>query len=146
MNLRQQLLARSARPKVAQLHSLSTQHRNSNDKSATSTATPAQLLPPFTEEATATSTATPPQLASCAGGDSAPPKVALGGVSCAPVAPPTDPFDTRVTCSACRFFWPGNRCLMHRRAGLTTRDLAGEFTLLRQHCPGWAPSAAPRLP
>jgi hypothetical protein len=60
--------------------------------------------------------------------------------------PVLDPFDTRVTCSACRFLWPGNRCLMHRRAGLTTRDLAAEFTLLRQHCPGWAPSAAPRLP
>jgi len=136
MNLRQQLLARAARPKVAQLHALATQHRNSDDKSATSTATHAQLLPLGTGEATATSGATTPQPTSCAEGDSVPPKV----------APHIDPFDTRVTCSACRFLWLGNRCLVHRRAGLTTRELATEFTQLRQHCHGWAPSTAPKYP
>jgi hypothetical protein len=142
MNLRQQLLARSARPKVAQLHSLATQHRNSDDKSATSTATPAQLSTPVTGEATATRSATPPQLTSCAGGDSVPPKVAPGGGSCAPVAPPADQFDTRVTCTACRFLSPGNYCRSHMRAGLTSRVLAPVFTELRQHCSGFEPSDA----
>jgi hypothetical protein len=49
--------------------------------------------------------------------------------------------DPRVTCTACRFLWPGNRCLVHRRAGLTTRELAADFIQLRQHCPGHAPLA-----
>jgi hypothetical protein len=146
MNLRQQLLARSARPKVAQLHSLATQHRNFADNSATSTATLAQLLTPVTGETTATSSATPPQLTSCAGGDSAPPKVAPGGGSCALVALPIDPFDRRVTCTACRFLWPGNYCRNHIRAGLTSRVLAPVFTELRQHCPGHAPLAQAQAP
>ena len=49
--------------------------------------------------------------------------------------------DPRVTCTECRFLWPGNRCLVHRRAGLTTRELAADFVALRQHCPGHAPLA-----
>ncbi len=60
--------------------------------------------------------------------------------------PVLDPFDTRVTCSACRFLWPGNRCLVHRRAGLTSRELAADFVALRQHCPGHAPLAQPQTP
>jgi hypothetical protein len=45
---------------------------------------------------------------------------------------------TRVTCTTCRHLRPGNRCSNHRRAALTTRELAAEFTHLRQHCPGFA--------
>jgi hypothetical protein len=57
-----------------------------------------------------------------------------------------DPFDTRVTCSACRFLWPGNYCRNHRRAGLTTRELPADFVALRQHCPGHAPLAQAQAP
>ena len=60
--------------------------------------------------------------------------------------PVLDPFDTRVTCTACRFLWPGNYCRNHRRAGLTTRELAADFVALPQHCPGHAPLAQPQAP
>lgn len=140
MNLRQQLLARS---KVAQLQPLGTQLRNFPENSATTTATPAQQNPANPHEirvSSATSTATPPQLASCAGGQKAPPKVAQSCASCASVA---DPFDDRRRCTDCRNLWPGNHCLQHRRAGLDTRDLAAEFTTLMQRCPAYAPLARP---
>ena len=50
--------------------------------------------------------------------------------------------DTRVTCTTCRHLRPGNRCNNHHRAALTTRELAAEFTRLRQHCPGFALAVA----
>jgi hypothetical protein len=50
--------------------------------------------------------------------------------------------DPRVTCTACQHLRPGNRCNNHRRAALTTRELAAEFTRLRQHCPGFALAVA----
>ncbi len=46
--------------------------------------------------------------------------------------------ETRVTCTTCRHLRPGNRCENHRRAALIARELAAEFTRLRQHCPGFA--------
>jgi hypothetical protein len=51
-----------------------------------------------------------------------------------------------VTCIACRSLWPGNRCTNHAAAELTTRDLAADFTRLRQHCRGFAPIARPPPP
>ena len=54
--------------------------------------------------------------------------------------------DPRVTCTACRFLWPGNYCRNHRRAGLTTRELAADFVALPQHCPGHAPLALAQAP
>ena len=50
--------------------------------------------------------------------------------------------DTRVTCTTCRHLRPGKRCDNHRRAALTTRELAADFTHLRQHCPGFALAVA----
>ena len=50
--------------------------------------------------------------------------------------------DTRVTCTTCRHLRPGNRCNNHHRAALTTRELAADFTHLRQHCPGFALAVA----
>lgn len=49
-----------------------------------------------------------------------------------------DPFDDRHRCTACKHLWPGNYCLQHRRAGLTTRDLAADFTRLAQRCAAFA--------
>jgi len=49
-----------------------------------------------------------------------------------------DPFDDRHRCIDCRHLWPGNFCLTHRRAGLSTRELAADFTHLPQRCPAWA--------
>ena len=63
--------------------------------------------------------------------------------SCATVAPD---LDDRVTCTACRHLWPGHRCLNHRRADLTTRDLAADFAELPQRCPGFAPMARAQAP
>ena len=63
--------------------------------------------------------------------------------SCATVAHDLDP---RVLCTACRHLWPGNRCLNQRRADLTTRDLAADFTELPQRCPGFAPQARAQAP
>jgi len=60
--------------------------------------------------------------------------------------PVQDPFDDRVTCTACRNLWPGNHCLAHRAAGLAHRDMAQQFTLLRQHCPAFAPLARGQAP
>ena len=60
--------------------------------------------------------------------------------------PVLDPFDTRVTCTECRFLWPGNYCRNHRCAGLTTRELAADFVALPQHCPGHAPLALAQAP
>lgn len=57
-----------------------------------------------------------------------------------------DPLDNRVTCTACRHLWPGQRCLNHRRADLTTRDLAADFTAMPQRCPGFAPQARAQAP
>ncbi len=67
----------------------------------------------------------------------------MGAESCASCASVADPLDTRVLCPACRFLWPGNRCTNHHRADLMTRDLAGDFVHLRQHCRGFAPIARP---
>ncbi len=60
--------------------------------------------------------------------------------------PTHDLFDERVTCTACRNLWPGNRCLTHRAAGLSTRDLAADFTHLAQRCPAFAPLARAQAP
>lgn len=60
--------------------------------------------------------------------------------------PTPDPFDDRVTCTTCRHLWPGNHCLQHRRAGLTTRDLADDFTHLAQRCDAYAPLARGQAP
>ena len=49
--------------------------------------------------------------------------------------------DPRVTCTACRHLWHGNSCLNHHRAALSCRELAADFTQLRQHCDGFAPLA-----
>jgi len=57
-----------------------------------------------------------------------------------------DPFDDRRTCTECRNLWPGNHCLQHRRAGLTTRELAAEFTALMQRCRAFAPVARAQPP
>lgn len=54
--------------------------------------------------------------------------------------------DTRVTCTACRHQRPGNCCNNHRRAALTTRELAADFMRLRQHCPGFELAVAHALP
>ena len=54
--------------------------------------------------------------------------------------------DDRVICTACRHLWPGNRCLNHRRADLNDRDLAADFTVLPQRCPGYAPKARAQAP
>lgn len=65
----------------------------------------------------------------------------LSEVLMVPAATPVeqnDPLDDRHTCTACRNLWPGNHCLTHRAAGLTTRDLAPDFTLLMQRCPAWS--------
>jgi hypothetical protein len=51
--------------------------------------------------------------------------------------------DNRVTCPTCRWLQSGNRCTNHIRADLTTRELAADFTRLRQHCRGFAPIARP---
>jgi hypothetical protein len=58
----------------------------------------------------------------------------------------SDDLDDRVICTACRHLWPGNRCLNHRRADLNDRDLAADFTLLPQRCPGYAPKARAQAP
>ena len=57
-----------------------------------------------------------------------------------------DPLDDRVTCTACRHLWPGNRCLNHRHADLNERALAADFTALLQRCPGYAPKARAQAP
>ncbi len=54
----------------------------------------------------------------------------------------TQVHDTRVTCTTCRHLGTGNRCNNHRRAALTTPELAAKFTRLRQHCPGFALAVA----
>jgi len=121
MNLRQQLLARQ---KVAGCVRYETQ-------------------PATFPKNTATSTATTPQLHELRRGQKTPPESCaelrqLRG-SCAPL-------DDRVTCTACRNLWPGNRCLTHRAAGLSTRDLAADFTHLMQRCPAFAPLARAQAP
>ncbi len=54
-------------------------------------------------------------------------------------------FDDYITCTACRNLAPGNKCLAHRRARLTTRDLAADFVRLKQRCDGFAPRAHNQL-
>ena len=46
--------------------------------------------------------------------------------------------DDRVVCTDCRHLKPGNRCLNRHRAALSTRELAADFTQLRQRCNGFA--------
>ena len=138
MNLRQQLLQRS---KVAQLHSLAVQQCNFSENSATGNATPMQQTAANPHEirvSSATGHATTVQHSSCIGGQKTPQKVAL---SCIEVASVADQFDDRVTCTTCRNLWPGDKCLAYRRAGLSTRELAPDFTLLMQRCPAWSPRA-----
>jgi len=143
MNLRQQLLARQ---KVAGCVRYETQPATFPKNTATSTATAAQQNPANPHEirvSSATSTATPPQLNELRMGQKTPPESCaelrqLRG-SCAPL-------DDRVTCTACRNLWPGNRCLTHRAAGLSTRDLAADFTHLMQRCPAFAPLARAQAP
>ena len=97
-----------------------------------------------TGQNSATGNATTEQLPSCARGEKHPLKVAQSCAVVAPsCAPGQDPFYDRNTCTACRHLWPGKRCLNHHRAGLTTRDLAPEFTHLAQRCPGFAPMERP---
>lgn len=139
MNLRQQLLAatelRSCTP-------YGTQQRNFSGKRATGAATAAQQTPANPHEirdSDATGAATSAQHPSCAPATLTQPL----GLSCATVAPD---LDDRVTCTACRHLWPGHRCLNHRRADLTTRDLAADFAELPQRCPGFAPMARAQAP
>jgi hypothetical protein len=139
MNLRQQLLEKA---KLRSCSAKETQLRNFPEKSATTTATTAQqttVSPRGIRVSSATGDATTPQQASCAPRNRTQPKAN----SCATVA---DAFDDRVTCTACRSLWPGNRCLNHRRAGLTTRELAAEFVELKQRCYGFAPLARAQSP
>ena len=58
----------------------------------------------------------------------------------------SDDLDDRVICTTCRHLWPGNRCTNYRAADLTTRDLAADFTVLPQRCPGHAPQARAQAP
>lgn len=139
MNLRQQLLAatelRSCTP-------YGTQQRNYSGKCATGTATAAQHKPANPHEIRvwdATGTATGAQHPSCGPATLTQPQAR----SCATVA---HDLDDRVICTACRHLWPGNRCLNHRRADLNDRDLAADFTLLPQRCPGYAPKARAQAP
>lgn len=53
--------------------------------------------------------------------------------------PTRDSFDDRITCATCRNLARGNKCQAHRRARLTTRDLAADFAILKQRCDGFAP-------
>ena len=52
------------------------------------------------------------------------------------------PTDTRATCQTCARLWRtpagAHACTDHRRAGLTTRELALDFTHLAQNCPSWS--------
>ncbi|MDD2920231.1 hypothetical protein [Rhodoferax sp.] len=50
-----------------------------------------------------------------------------------------DPFDNRVTCTACSNLASGNKCRAYRLAWLATRELAADFVNLKQHCDGFAP-------
>ena len=147
MSLRQQLLEKS---KVAGCVRYETQPATLPKSSATSAATAAQQKPasPYeTRVSGATSAATTPQLDQLRRGQKTPPE------SCAELrqlrascAPGQDPFDDRVTCTTCRHLWPGNHCLQHRRAGLTTRDLAADFIHLAQRCDAYAPQARGQAP
>jgi hypothetical protein len=144
MNLRLQLLAQA---KVAGCVRYETQPATFPENSATSNATAAQQNPANPHEIrvlSATSTATPPQFDELRRGQKTPPR------SCAELrqlrgscAPGQDPFDDRSTCTACRNLWPGNHCLTHRAAGLTTRDLAADFTALMQRCDAYLPQKRP---
>lgn len=121
MSLRQQLLAhaelRSCKPSEC--------NRATSPQSAQQAPQPLRNHRTATLHAasgfSATTTATPTQLTSCAS-----------------LATDLDP---RVTCTACRHLWQGNRCLNHHRAALSSRELAADFTQLRQHCDGFAPLA-----
>lgn len=57
------------------------------------------------------------------------------------VASIRDCFDDRVTCITCRNLAAGNNCLAYRRASLTTRAVAADFSSLKQRCGGYAPLA-----
>jgi len=50
--------------------------------------------------------------------------------------------DDRVTCQTCARLWrtptQGYACTDHRRAQLTTRELAADFVALMQRCPAWS--------
>lgn len=143
MNLRQQLLERA---KVACCVHQGMQQCNFSENSATGNATPMQQTPANPHEirvSSATGNATTVQQSSCIGGQKTPPKVAL---SCSGVASVADLFDDRVTCTVCRNLWPGNKCLTHRPAGLTSRDLAADFTDLMQRCPAYMPLARAQAP
>jgi hypothetical protein len=60
----------------------------------------------------------------------------------APALIVADQFDDRATCQTCARLWPtptgAHACTDHRRAGLTTRDLAADFVTLLQRCPAWS--------
>lgn len=147
MSLRQQLLERS---KVAGCVRYETQPATFPKNSATSPATTAQQNPASPNEirvSSATSTATNPQLDELRRGQKTPPE------SCAELrqlrsscAPGQDPDDDRHTCTTCRNLWPGNHCLTHRKAGLSTQDLAADFTHLVQRCDAFAPLARAQAP
>ena len=69
------------------------------------------------------------------------PETLILGVMGAPTQPAHEialDLDDRVVCTDCRHLKPGNRCLNHHHAALSTRDLAADFTQLRQHCNGFA--------
>ncbi len=143
MNLRQQLLERA---KVACCVHKGMQQCNFSENSATGNATPMQQTPANPHEirvSSATGNATTVQQGSCIGGQKTPPKVAL---SCIEVESVADPFDDRVRCTDCRNLWKASYCVTHRAAGLACRDLAQEFTLLRQRCPAFTPMARAQAP
>lgn len=74
------------------------------------------------------------------------PETLLLGVMGAPTQPVpeiTFDLDDRVVCTDCRHLKPGNRCANHHRAALSTRELAADFTQLRQRCDGFAPKIPP---
>ena len=60
--------------------------------------------------------------------------------------PVQDDLDDRVRCTDCRNLWKASYCVTHRAAGLACRDLAQEFTHLRQRCPAFAPLARAQAP
>jgi len=65
-------------------------------------------------------------------------------VETTPRRPPPQSFDGRVTCTGCANLWEKDDlhyCTNHRRAGLTTRELAIDLTRLSQRCPGYRPRA-----
>ena len=147
MNLRQQLLERS---KVAGCVRYETHTATFPKNSASSPATSTQqnlANPHGIRVSGATSTATSTQFDKLRKGSESTTK------NCADLRQlrgsyplGQDQFDDRNKCQQCRNLWPGNHCLTHRIAGLTTRVLAQDFTQLMQRCAGFASKARAQAP